>query len=395
MATLGKALTAPESGWQRINDDNENITYNGAWYSNSSSSYYGGTLKTSLVNTSSACFNFTGTKIRILGTAVNHTRYSGQVVISIDGTEYSYTHQYSATAFQALLFDKTDLSDTQHYVKIYSVPNIQWNIDAIDIDSNGTIAPYNSEIEAPTNLVAALENSQVTLSWSAVTGAASYNVKRATTSGGEYTTIATGVADTSYVDTAIENGVTYYYVVSAVTSDGESSNSNEASVSTPMNLIAIAGDAQVTLTWATITGAISYNIKRATTSGGEYATIASGVTDASYIDTNVENGITYYYVVSVVTENGEGTSSNEASATPVEEGRVLLVIEMVNGLKKEYKVTVTEVEAFLTWYKNRADDTGDPYYIFDSNFNLGPFTSRKDYLAFDKIQNFEVMAYTE
>ena len=311
MATVGKALTAPESGWQRINDDNENITYNGAWYSNSSSSYYGGTIKTSLVNTSSACFNFTGTKIRILGTAVNHTRYSGQVVISIDGTEYSYTHQYSATAFQALLFDKTDLSDTQHYVKIYSVPNIQWNIDAIDIDSNGTIAPYNSEIQAPTNLVATLENSQVTLSWSAVPSAT------------------------------------------------------------------------------------SYNIKRATTSGGEYATIASGVTDASYIDTNVENGITYYYVVTVVTENGEGTSSNEASATPVADGRVLLVIEMINGLKKEYKVTETEVEAFLSWYKNRAEDTGDPYYIFDSNFNLGPFTSRKDYLAFDKIQNFEVMAYTE
>jgi len=82
------------------------------------------------------------------------------------------------------------------------------------------------ELSAPT-LTA---TSQVTLSWATVTDATSYNVKRASTSGGEYTTIASGVTDTIYVDTDIESGTTYYYVVTAVNSDTESSSSNENSV---------------------------------------------------------------------------------------------------------------------------------------------------------------------
>ena len=43
---------------------------------------------------------------------------------------------------------------------------------------------------APTNLVATAGNAQVGLSWSASSGATSYNVQRSTTSGGPYTTIA-------------------------------------------------------------------------------------------------------------------------------------------------------------------------------------------------------------
>ena len=68
------------------------------------------------------------------------------------------------------------------------------------------------------------------LSWSASTGASTYNVKRATTSGGTYGTVATAVGSTSYVDSGLAAGATYYYVVSAVNSAGESGNSPEASV---------------------------------------------------------------------------------------------------------------------------------------------------------------------
>ena len=89
---------------------------------------------------------------------------------------------------------------------------------------------------APTDLIAASGDAQVSLSWSVTAGAINYNVKRALVSGGPYTTIATGVVSTSYTDTAVANGRTYYYVVSAMTSNGETDNSAEASVTPGLNL---------------------------------------------------------------------------------------------------------------------------------------------------------------
>jgi len=68
------------------------------------------------------------------------------------------------------------------------------------------------------------------LSWTGSTGAASYNVYRGTTAGGESTApIATGVTTTTYANTGLTNGTTYYYKVAAVNSGGTSGQSNEAS----------------------------------------------------------------------------------------------------------------------------------------------------------------------
>jgi len=78
----------------------------------------------------------------------------------------------------------------------------------------------------PTGLSAAPGNAQVQLSWNASSGAASYNVKRSTANGGPYTTIAS-VAGTSFTNTSLTNGTTYFYVVSAVNANGESANSSQ------------------------------------------------------------------------------------------------------------------------------------------------------------------------
>ena len=81
---------------------------------------------------------------------------------------------------------------------------------------------------APSGLTATAGNQQVSLSWTASSGAASYNVKRSTTNGGSYTTV-NSPATNSYTDTGLTNGTTYYYVVSAVNRYGESANSSQAS----------------------------------------------------------------------------------------------------------------------------------------------------------------------
>ena len=66
--------------------------------------------------------------------------------------------------------------------------------------------------DVPTGLSATAGSTQVALSWLTSAGATNYNVKFSTTNGGPYTTIAS-TATTSYTNTGLANGTTYYYVV--------------------------------------------------------------------------------------------------------------------------------------------------------------------------------------
>lgn len=92
--------------------------------------------------------------------------------------------------------------------------------------------PCDNPPAAPTGVTASPNgDNQILVSWNAVTGAASYRVFRSTTSGGPYDLIATVSAPTtSFNDTGLNGGTTYFYVVQAVAADGcTSANSAEAS----------------------------------------------------------------------------------------------------------------------------------------------------------------------
>jgi fibronectin type 3 domain-containing protein len=85
-------------------------------------------------------------------------------------------------------------------------------------------------------LTGALNGSVAEISWNNVLGAPAYSVKRSTTPGGPYQTIAT-VTGITYADSTVEVGQTYYYVVTTVNGTAESVNSNEISVSVEEPLV--------------------------------------------------------------------------------------------------------------------------------------------------------------
>jgi beta-glucanase (GH16 family) len=88
----------------------------------------------------------------------------------------------------------------------------------------------------PTALAAAPGDSQVALSWNAVSAATSYNVKRAAASSGPFAAIATGLTTTNYTDVAVTNGLAYFYTVSTVRLGCESTNSLSTSA-TPFSSV--------------------------------------------------------------------------------------------------------------------------------------------------------------
>ena len=184
----------------------------------------------------------------------------------------------------------------------------------------------------PLGLRATAGDAQVMLTWTASTGATTYNISRSVMSGGPWIQVATP-ATTAYTDTGLTNGVPYYYVVAAVDSAGASANSSQvsatptasaSSVTTqvppmPLGLQATAGNAQVMLTWTASTGATTYNVSRSVTSGGPWIQVATPTTTA-YTDTGLTNGVPYYYVVAAIDSAGASADSSQVSATPTAPG---------------------------------------------------------------------------
>ena len=142
----------------------------------------------------------------------------------------------SNTGSTATTYSDTGLStDTTYTYRVSAINLIGASAPSSTASATTQNNPTATAPDSPTGLVASAGDAQVSLSWNvpsndggaAITG---YNVYRGTTSNGEDSTpIATGVTSTSYTDTGLTNGQTYFYTVTAVNSVGESGQSNEAS----------------------------------------------------------------------------------------------------------------------------------------------------------------------
>lgn len=192
----------------------------------------------------------------------------------------------------------------------------------------GALPPTVSAPASPAGLTATGGTGQMTINWSSVSNATSYNLYYATTAG---VTTASGTKVTSvsapYIQTGLAAGTTYYYVVTAVNSSGESAASAQASATTaaapplpavpaaPAGVIATGGTNQVTLSWSPVSTATSYNIYYATASGVTKANgtkIASATSPA--VQTGLAVGTTYYYIVTAVNSAGESAASVQVAA---------------------------------------------------------------------------------
>ena len=185
-------------------------------------------------------------------TSVDLGAPGSDIYSTLPGGGYGYSSGTSmatphVSGVAALVLARCVVSTTE--LKDILVGSVEPAADLVGLTVTGGRLNANSALHAclappsaPSTLVARGEDGLVELVWSSGLGATGYDVKRSLSPGGPYTELATGVQAVVYSDTAVVNGTTYYYVVSATNSLGESGDSNEASAtpSAPSDLVVSA-----------------------------------------------------------------------------------------------------------------------------------------------------------
>ncbi len=174
--------------------------------------------------------------------------------------------------------------------------------------SPATATPEPPAPATPTGLVATAGNARVTLTWSAVPGATSYDVYENGKSSG-------WVTNAAHTVTGLTNGTRYSFTVSATDGGGTSAQS-AAELATPVDAVpapptalaasAVSADG-ATLTWAASAGATGYSVFA---NGTEVATSAT----SSTVVTGLNPGTPYSFAV---TASDAGGTSAPSSAVPV------------------------------------------------------------------------------
>ncbi len=249
----------------------------------------------------------------------------------------------------AKIFSYTPTEVGTYSVKVYVKDGAENSKD----QQSGNVAVAASTVPVLTGATAA--SGQITVKWSAVSGASKYAVYRKT-SGSSWTLLTNTVTGTSYVDKSadLNAGTTYYYTVRAYVNgawggyDTTGVSAKAVAANYPSLVSATASAGQITVKWNTFSRATRYAVYRKT-SGGSWTLLSNTVTGTSYVDksADLKEGTTYYYTVRAYVGNvwggydNAGVSATAAASTvPVltsataAAGQITVKWSAVNGATK-------------------------------------------------------------
>lgn len=251
-----------------------------------------------------------GPRARQEGFPVNNTPAAGTVACwaPLGQNHVSYVESYNPSTLIAAMSDMDWESQTHGCIAEYW--NQKSNLTSLEFIYQKPVVVIPA---APTGLAASdgSYTDRVQVNWNGVSGATSYQVFRATSSGGTQSHIGT-VSSGAYTDTAVTPGTTYWYWVKACNSAGcsgySAGDSGYASVPVP----SIPGGVQasdgtytshVHISWTSVSYATSYQVFRAESSTGTKTQIGTP-TGPEYSDMSAAQGVTYWYWVKACNSSG-------------------------------------------------------------------------------------------
>jgi type II secretory pathway pseudopilin PulG len=139
--SMSTRLDAPETGWQRFDETNTNLTYSTGWSDFSNTANYGGVMKLAYATGNNVTFKFYGTKLRIMSWMDTTFANAKNIKITMDGVDTYYTGYKNASPnSQNICFEKVGLPQGLHTVTITLTTATKIGIDSIDIDSSGYLS---------------------------------------------------------------------------------------------------------------------------------------------------------------------------------------------------------------------------------------------------------------
>ena len=297
---------------------------------------------------------------------------------SLSGTSMAAPHVAGAAALMLEENPSRTPAQVMEELAAYATPDLVTNpgvgsVNRLLYTHARWMPPTPEAPSAPQSLVAVGGVGQATLSWVAPTQTGSgdvtdYLIEFSSTSGSSWTTFADGVTTaTSAVVTALTNGVTYSFRVTAVNATGNSPASEVARAivgvpTAPTGLVATAGAGQVALRWTAPTAnggsAITdYIVEFSADSGNVWSTFDDGVSTAlTATVTGLENGVTHTFRVSALNAVGSSGVSSSTAAVPWQVNspsspRALIVTSvMATSIALEWLIPTTDGGGFITGY---------------------------------------------
>jgi fibronectin type 3 domain-containing protein len=346
----------------------EVVAYNGAGSSPTTAIASATTMAAPATPTGLTATAISGTKINLSWTdnSSNPQEDNFRIYRSTDGVVYSW---HDTVAQNVTTYTDTGLTPgTTYYFEILAVAAVG-NSGYSNSASATTLSPPNPASNLKSTGVT---GSTIGLSWTSNSGGTETGFKiYRSTDGANFSwhdTVGTGV--TTYTDTGLAGGTTYYFQIVAYSSIGNSAPSNTVSSTTasppaaPSNLSATATSASVIkLTWTSNSGGTETGFKiYKSTNGTSYSWSDSvGQNVTTYNAGGLAAGTTYYFEVLAYNGNGSSLFSNSASAT------TLALPPAPSGL------TATAASASkinLSWVNNSTNTTGIKIYRSTDGVNF-------------------------